>query len=63
MIEACKTACIHDNIMKFAAGYDTVAGEGGILMSGGQRQRIVLARCLIRDYPMLVVGDITSSDS
>ncbi len=34
MIEACKTACIHDDIMKFADGYDTVVGEGGVMLSG-----------------------------
>lgn len=61
MIEACKTTCIHDEIMKFAAGYDTVAGEGGIMLSGGQRQRIALARCLIRDCPIIVLDEATSA--
>ena len=61
MIEACKTACIHDDIMRFAEGYDTVAGEGGIMLSGGQRQRIALARCLIRDYSIIVLDEATSA--
>ena len=61
MIEACKTACIHDDIMKFASGYDTIAGEGGVMLSGGQRQRIALARCLIRDYPIIVLDEATSA--
>lgn len=61
IIEACKTACIHDDIMKFAEGYDTVAGEGGVMLSGGQRQRIALARCLIRDYPIIVLDEATSA--
>ena len=61
IIEACKTACIHDDIMKFAQGYDTVVGEGGTLLSGGQRQRIALARCLIRNYPIIVLDEATSA--
>ena len=61
MIEACKTVCIHDDIMKFANGYDTVIGEGGILISGGQRQRIALARCLIGDYPIIFLDEATSA--
>ena len=61
MIEACKTVCIHDDIMKFADGYDTVIGEGGILISGGQRQRIALARCLIGDYPIIFLDEATSA--
>ncbi len=61
MVEACNTACIHNDIMKFADGYDTVVGEGGVLLSGGQRQRIALARCLIRDYPIIVLDEATSA--
>ncbi|MDO5132583.1 MAG: ABC transporter ATP-binding protein [Eubacteriales bacterium] len=61
IIEACKTACIHDDIMRFASGYDTVVGEGGVLLSGGQRQRIAIARCLIRDYPIIVFDEATSA--
>ena len=61
MIEACKTACIHDDIMKFPEGYDTMAGEGGVMLSGGQRQRIALARCLIQDYPIIVLDEATSA--
>ena len=61
MIEACKAACIHDDIMKFSEGYDTVIGEGGNLISGGQRQRIAIARCLIGDYPVIFLDEATSA--
>ena len=61
IIEACKTVCIHDDIMKFTDGYDTVIGEGGIILSGGQRQRIALARCLIGDYPIIFLDEATSA--
>lgn len=61
MIKACKIACIHDDIMKLPLGYDTMAGEGGIMLSGGQRQRIALARCIIQDYPIIVLDEATSA--
>lgn len=61
MIEACKTACIHDDIMKFSEGYDTIIGEGGNLISGGQRQRIAIARCLLGDYPVIFLDEATSA--
>jgi len=61
IVAACKTACIHDDIMNFSEGYDTVIGEGGILISGGQRQRIAIARCLIGDYPILFLDEATSA--
>lgn len=61
IVKACRTACIHEEIMKFPEGYDTLVGEGGVMLSGGQRQRIALARCLIRDYPIIMLDEATSA--
>ena len=47
--EAASTACVHDAIMSFESGYDTLVGERGVTLSGGQRQRVALARALVRD--------------
>ena len=52
---------IHDDIMKFSEGYDTVIGEGGIMLSGGQRQRLALSRCLTGNYPIIFLDEATSA--
>ena len=59
--EACRIACIHDDIMSFPEGYDTVVGEGGVMMSGGQRQRLALARCLLCNSPIIILDEATSA--
>ena len=54
---AAEDADIHQEILDFNNGYDTVIGERGITLSGGQRQRIALARALVAERPILVIDD------
>jgi ATP-binding cassette subfamily B protein len=54
-------ASIHDDILKFKNGYDSVVGERGITLSGGQKQRIALARALLSDSPLLILDDALSA--
>jgi ABC-type multidrug transport system fused ATPase/permease subunit len=61
VIQAAKTAQLHDEIMSFPEGYETMVGERGTTLSGGQRQRLSIARTLILDPPVLVLDDSTAS--
>ncbi len=58
---AATMAFAHDFIIKFAKGYDTIAGEKGVRLSGGQKQRIAIARALYKDAPILILDEATSS--
>ena len=58
---AAKLSDIHDNIMEFPEGYDTMLGERGVTVSGGQKQRISIARALMKDAAILILDDSVSA--
>lgn len=61
IIAVAKKACAHEFIKKLPKGYDTLVGERGIKLSGGERQRVVIARAMLKDAPILILDEATSS--
>lgn len=61
IVRATKAACIHENIVQFPDGYETIVGERGVTLSGGQKQRSSIARALMKDAPILILDDALSA--
>lgn len=58
---AAEKACCHEFIEAMAQGYETIVGERGATLSGGEKQRISIARCLIKDAPIILLDEATAN--
>jgi ATP-binding cassette subfamily B (MDR/TAP) protein 7 len=61
VIEAAATAELHSSIENWPHGYDTQVGERGLKLSGGEKQRVAIARAILKNSPILVFDEATSS--
>lgn len=61
VFDACKKAKIHDDIIEMELGYDTIVGERGAKLSGGQKQRLAIARAILKNAPIILLDEATSS--
>ncbi|MBW1678712.1 MAG: lipid A export permease/ATP-binding protein MsbA [Deltaproteobacteria bacterium] len=61
IVSAAKAANAHKFIQKFPQGYDTIIGEQGVKISGGEKQRLTIARAILKDAPILILDEATSS--
>lgn len=59
--DAAKMADVHDAIIRMPGGYDTLVGERGLKLSGGEKQRVAIARAILKESPILVYDEATSS--
>ena len=61
VMEAARKARCYDFIMNLPYGFDTIVGEGGASLSGGEAQRISIARCILKDAPVILLDEATAS--
>ena len=61
VIRAAKMAEIHESVVKWPKGYETQVGERGLKLSGGEKQRVAIARAILKNSPILVFDEATSS--
>merc|ERR1712062_784715 len=61
VIKAAELAELHDSILDWPKGYDTQVGERGLKLSGGEKQRVAIARAILKDSPILIFDEATSS--
>lgn len=61
VFKAAKMANLHESILQWPQGYDTPVGERGLKLSGGEKQRVAIARAILKDSPILIFDEATSS--